>query len=162
MLFKTPKLISVVISVPLTIMLAGCNATNFYSKQNIGAVSGAVVGGAIGSGFGKGSGNIAATAIGALAGGVIGGNIGADLDEKDRREALTAEYDALEYSPAGDSVKWRNDASGHYGTVTPSQTYGVGKMNCRQYTHTIYIDGKENTARGTACKEQDGTWHPIT
>lgn len=141
---------------------SGCNSTSFYSKQDVGTVSGALIGGAIGSNFGKGSGQVLATAIGALAGGVIGSSIGADLDEVDRREALNAEYQALEYTPSGNPVEWRNPASGHYGSVTPEETYGVGERNCRQYTHKIYIDGREKTARGTACKEQDGTWRPIT
>ncbi len=142
--------------------LGGCNATSFTSKQDMGTVSGALIGGAIGSGIGKGSGQVLATAIGALAGGVIGNAIGAELDQKDRREALNAEYQALEYTPAGSAVKWRNQASGHYGSVTPEKTYGVGEQNCRQYTHTIYIGGQAKTARGTACKEQDGTWRPVT
>jgi len=34
-------------------------------------------------------------------------------------------------------------------------------MNCRQFTHTIYIDGKPQTARGTACRNPDGTWQPV-
>jgi surface antigen len=143
-------------------LLTGCNSTDFYSKQDIGTVSGALIGGAIGSGFGKGEGQVAATVIGALAGGVIGNAIGADLDEEDRKEALNAEYQALEYTPAGSPVEWRNQTSGHYGSVTPGETYGVGEQNCRQYTHKIYIDGQPKTARGTACKEQDGTWRPFT
>jgi surface antigen len=34
-------------------------------------------------------------------------------------------------------------------------------MNCRQFTHTIYIDGRPQTARGTACRNPDGTWQPV-
>ncbi len=141
---------------------SGCASNSYYSKQDIGTVSGALVGGAIGSGFGNGDGQVLATAIGALAGGAIGNAIGADLDEQDRREALNAEYQALEYTPSGKAVLWRNPSTGHYGRVVPSQTYDVGEQNCRQYTHTVYIGGEANILRGTACKERDGTWRPVS
>ena len=39
--------------------------------------------------------------------------------------------------------------------------YDQNGMNCRQYTHTIYIDGKPQTARGAACRNPDGTWQPV-
>src|SRR5450830_1607606 len=34
---------------------------------------------------------------------------------------------------------------------------GAGR-NCRSFSHTIYIDGRPQTARGTACRNPDGTW----
>ncbi len=145
-----------------TMFLAGCNTDNIFSKEGLGLVSATVADSAAGNNFGNGSGNEATTAAGALAGGIIGSDLGAELDERDRREALNAEYEALEYSPAGLGTNWNNKASGHHGTVTPYSTYNVGTMNCRQYTHAINIDGRSKKARGTACKKQDGTWHPVT
>jgi surface antigen len=35
-------------------------------------------------------------------------------------------------------------------------------MTCRQYTHTVYIDGKPQVTRGTACRNSDGSWIAVT
>jgi surface antigen len=58
-------------------------------------------------------------------------------------------------------VAWRNPDSGRYGSVVPGPAYQSNGMNCRQFTHTIYIDGRPQTARGTACRNPDGTWQPV-
>ena len=36
-----------------------------------------------------------------------------------------------------------------------AQPYRVGSQDCRQYTHTVTIDGARQTARGTACRNPD-------
>ena len=139
------------------LFLGGCTVSN----QSVGQVTGAVAGGIVGSQFGSGSGQIAATAVGALAGGIIGGNIGRRLDEGSRQQAIRAEYNALENGRPGQPVQWQG-SQGSYGTVVPQQTYQVGSQNCRRYTHTIYIDGTPQQASGTACRNADGTWTPLT
>ena len=54
-------------------------------------------------------------------------------------------------------------ASGsHSGEVVAAQPYQVGSQNCRQYTHTVRIDGTPQSARGTACRNEDGSWTPLT
>ena len=55
---------------------------------------------------------VAGTIIAAMDGGLIGGTIGSKLDEADRRTALQAEYRALEYSQAGNTVDWRGASRG--------------------------------------------------
>ncbi len=137
--------------------LAACSASN----QDIGRVTGAVAGGVIGNQFGGGSGRIAATALGALAGGIIGDSIGRDLDRRSRDAALAAEYQALERGRPGRPVQWQG-SNGVYGEVVPRETYQVGSSNCRRYTHTIYIDGVPQQATGTACRNADGTWTPLS
>ena len=110
---------------------------------------------------GGGSGRVAATIVGALAGGVIGGSIGRGLDERSTNAALAAEYNALENGSAGQPVAWQG-SDGTYGQVVPQQPYQVGSQNCRRYTHTIYIDGTPQEASGTACRNPDGTWRPLS
>ena len=56
---------------------------------------------------------------------------------------------------------WRNPASGRYGSIVPGPAYQSNGMNCRQFTHTIYIDAKPQTARSTACRNPEGTWQPV-
>ncbi len=146
------------------LFLTGCNHT--YSpvgtREGFGTVAGAVAGGVIGNQLGSGSGRVVATAIGALAGGLIGAEIGRSLDERDRQEALAAEYRALEFGRAGRPVAWRNDSSGIYGEVVTGPGYEVNSLDCRDYTHTIYIDGRARVARGTACRQPDGTWRIVS
>jgi len=69
--------------------------------------------------------------------------------------------DALERGPSGAPVSWRNPDSGRYGSVVPGPAYQNAGRNCRSYTHTIYIDGRPETSRGTACRNPDGTWTPL-
>lgn len=151
---KTPLIASLLIA-PL--ILAGCQTSN----ETIGQATGAIAGGVIGNQIGGGSGRIAATIVGALAGGVIGGSIGRGLDTQSKDAALAAEYNALERGSAGQPVAWQG-TSGTYGQVVPQQPYQVGSQNCRRYTHTIYIDGTPQEASGTACRNPDGTWQPLT
>lgn len=98
--------------------------------------------------------------ISAMGGGLIGGAIGSGLRESDRRMALQAEYRALEYTPGGKAVTW--EGSGASGSVTAAQPYRVGSQDCRQYTHTVTNGGQSQTARGTACRNPDGSWTPLT
>ena len=138
--------------------LASCSN---ISNQGIGTATGAVAGGLIGNQFGGGSGRTVATVIGALAGGVIGNNIGRQLDQQSQNAALQAEYNALERGRSGEPVTWQGN-NGVYGQVVPQQSYQVGSQNCRRYTHTIYVDGRPEQASGTACRQADGTWRPLS
>jgi surface antigen len=100
-------------------------------------------------------------AIGAVVGGIVGNQIGAGLDEEDRRMAAAAEYQALEYGQAGAATPWNNPQSQHRGQIVPGKPYPQGEQFCRPYTHTIYIGGQPQTARGTACRGPDGTWRTV-
>jgi surface antigen len=132
-------------------------------KQNTGTLLGGLAGAAIGSQFGGGvGGHVAGALIGATAGALIGNRIGASLDDEDKRRAYAAEMDALERGPSGAPVGWRNPDSGRYGSVVPGPAYVREGRNCRAYTETIYIEGRPQTARGTACRNPDGTWTPLS
>ena len=95
------------------------------------------------------------------AAGVMGNGLGADLDEADRARAYAAELQALEQAEPGEPVGWRGTSAGRYGTVVPGGYYETRGVRCRDYSHTIYIDRKPQTARGTACRNPDGSWSPV-
>ncbi len=138
--------------------LAGCQTAQDNPNTVGGAAIGALAGGVIGQVVG---GNTGATLIGAAAGGLIGGMIGNSLDQQDQARARAAETQALEYGNPGAPVSWRGD-SGAYGTIVPGPAYARGgSPKCREFTHTIYINGQPQTARGTACRNPDGTWTPV-
>ena len=92
--------------------------------------------------------------------GVIGNGIGTGLDERDRQRAYAAEMQALDQGEPGEPVGWRGHA-GRYGTVVPGAYYETRGNRCRDYSHTIFIDGRPQTARATACRGSDGTWTPV-
>lgn len=142
-------------------LLAGCQ-TMGGPKQTVGAVGGAVLGGLAGSQIGGGDGRLIATGVGAVLGAWVGSEIGRSLDDADRLAAERASQRAFETAPTGQTTTWRNPDSGNYGEITPTRTYQADNRDCRDYTHTIYVDGRSETARGTACRQADGTWQIVS
>jgi surface antigen len=144
------------------ISLAACSGTPETGqgpRENTGTLFGAVAGGLIGSQFGGGTGErIAAGLAGAAIGGMIGNRIGAAMDDEDKERAYAAQVEALERGRDGTAVAWRNPDSGRHGSVVPGRAYTQRGLQCRQYTHTIHIDGRPQVARGNACRNADGTW----
>jgi surface antigen len=95
------------------------------------------------------------------AAGVLGNGIGSTLDDRDRASALAAEIRALDQGEPGEPVGWKG-AAGQSGTVVPGAYYETRGTRCRDYSHTIYVDGKPQAARATACRNTDGTWAPAS
>ena len=123
-----------------------------------GVIIAMLTGALIGAGANRGPGGVVA---GALIGGLVGGTIGNALDEEDRRRAYEAELRALEAEGPGAPVSWRGDR-GAYGTIVAGPPYAYqSHQRCREYTHTIYINGRPQTARGIACRNPDGTWSQV-
>jgi len=157
------KIISKIIVIVLAAsMLQACSGPGGMNKQGTGTLLGGAGGALLGSQFGGGKGRLVGVGAGALLGAIIGNQIGAGLDEQDRRLAELTSQRALEASPSGNSVEWRNPDNGHSGSVTPSKAYRAssGKY-CREYTQTINVGGKQQSAYGTACREPDGTWQVV-
>jgi len=147
----------------LALALSACaqNGTGWGAgtKQTVGTAAGAVGGGLLGSQIGDGSGQLWATGAGVLLGALVGSEVGKSLDRADRAyadRAMTQAYQA----PIGETVSWTNPESGNYGSYTPvNEGYGnTSGRYCREYKQTIYVDGRQETAYGTACKNADGTW----
>jgi surface antigen len=150
----------------LGLSMVGCSGnpeTGSGPKENTGTLVGAVAGGLIGSQFGGGTGErVAAGLAGAAIGGLIGNRIGNAMDDDDKRRAYAAQVQALESGRAGAAVAWKNPDSGRHGTVVPGPAYQSNGLQCRQYTHTVYIDAQPQVARGSACRNPDGTWTAVT
>ncbi|HEU5047280.1 MAG TPA: RT0821/Lpp0805 family surface protein [Rickettsiales bacterium] len=126
------------------------------SKTDVGTAAGVVAGGVLGSTIGGGTGQVIATIGGGLLGGILGNSIGKSLDNADRAEYDRAAQHAME---TGHRQSWKNADSGHRGYITPRKSYHADDGSlCREYTQTIYIEGKKHRASGTACRTEDGTW----
>jgi len=136
--------------------------TGCETNQDAGTVTGAVLGGIVGNQFGSGGGKVAATLAGAVIGGIVGNEIGRKLDDRDRQLAREAEYDAWERGPPGRPVRWRNPDNGRYGEIVAEDYYQRGSSRCRNFVHKVWIDGRPQAMRGTACRNPDGTWTQVS
>jgi surface antigen len=142
--------------------LAACSAGS-GPKEVGGTAVGAAAGGLAGNAIGGNAGNrVAGTVVGATLGAFVGNRIGTSLDDEDKRRAYAAQMQALETGPSGAPVAWRNPDSGRYGNVVPGPAYEMNGDPCRQYTHTVYIDGQPQSQRGAACRNPDGSWTTIS
>lgn len=148
-------------AVALAVSVSGCGPDG-PSKADTGLAVGAVAGGILGNQIGSGGGRVAATAIGAVVGGIVGSEIGRTMDQQDRMLAQQAEFEAFERGQSNVSRTWRNPDTGRYGEVIPTRPYKRGNVDCRDYTHKIYIDGRPQAMRGTACRNPDGTWTTVS
>jgi len=130
--------------------LAGCETT----KEQQGQLIGAIAGGLLGNQVGSGSGRTAATIAGTVLGGFVGGSVGRQMDDGDRYRA----GQALESTPTYESSSWQNPDTGNRYSVTPTKTYYADSLPCREYTTEAWIDGRQETIYGTACRQSDGSW----
>ena len=157
--------VGIITAAAAAIALAGCAGdpyTGTGPRENTGTLVGALAGAAIGSQIGGGPGErVAAGVAGAAIGGLIGNRIGAAMDDEDKRRAYYAQVDALERGSAGAPIAWENPDSGRRGPIVPGPQYDRRGSVCRDYTHTIYIDGRPQVARGAACRNADGSWTPV-
>ena len=155
---KTSR-IAIVLAAALSI--AAC-AEDAGDKEAVGTLVGAGLGGLAGSQVGSGSGKLAAVGVGVLLGGLLGRHVGKSLDRADRIAADHAAQQSFEHERIGTTTSWVNPDSGHSGTFTPTRTYQTARgQPCREYTTTVTIDGRRETAYGTACREPDGSWKII-
>lgn len=121
-------------------------------RDVVGAVLGGVAGGLIGAHNGGGS----ATLGGAVIGAILGGTLGRAVDLSDQ----ACYGQVLEYAPSNQPVYWESDG-GQY-QVTPLRTYRASSGEyCREYQTYVYIDGREEQAYGTACRQPDGAWRAV-
>lgn len=96
-----------------------------------------------------------------LAKGPLAGEIGSSLSKSAMKQAIEAEYRALEGSRSGEITKWESSNT-QKGRITPFPPYQVGSSNCRRYVHSVSVAGKTHQATGTACRDKDGVWSPLT
>jgi surface antigen len=147
--------------VVVSLALAACESDR-GSKEIGGALVGAAVGGLLGSQVGGGRGQLAATAAGTLLGAYLGSEVGRSLDRADRLHAEQTAQRGLESSRSGTASRWVNPDSGHSGMFTPLNSYrSADGWDCRDYEQVITVEGRSQTARGTACRQPDGTWRIV-
>ena len=142
-----------------TLLILSLTACKTGQQQDSGTILGGVAGAAIGSQFGRGDGKIVAGAAGAILGAIIGNKIGKSMDDVDRMKMNQSTQRALEKNRDGHATTWVNPNTQHSGNVIPQSTYiNPQGQNCREFTQTVRIGGKDQQAFGKACRQSDGSW----
>lgn len=149
----------------LALVMIACtpNDPTTGRKQQVGTLAGAAAGGLAGSQIGDGRGQLVAVGVGTLLGAFLGSEIGKSLDRADQAALNRVTHQALETTPSGQTVGWTNPDSGHYVAATPQPAYQTASgQYCREFQQTITIDGRTETAYGTACRQPDGSWRIVS
>jgi surface antigen len=149
-----------VISLPVR---AECRQGETSGGEILGTLAGAALGGLVGSQLGSGTGNSVAIGAGVVAGGFLGNRIGKAMSCQDQEQHYATTQNALENQKTGQTSTWTNPDTGHSGEITPTRTYtSTDGVPCRDFTQTIYVDGQYEQIDGTACRQPDGTWKPVS
>ena len=140
--------------------LGACGGSGMSTGETVGTLGGAAAGGLLGAQFGKGEGRLLATVAGTLAGGYLGNRLGAHFSAVDRQEAAAAERSAV---TSGEATRWSNPETGNSGAVTPTRTFSdAAGRTCREFEHTVMVDGRPESGHGTACRNANGEWELAT
>jgi surface antigen len=79
------------------------------------------------------------------------------LSEKERTEAASAQFQALQFGRTGAPRSWSGDR-GASGNVVVGPPVNVNALYCRDFTHTVVAGGQNYVKKGMACRELDGRW----
>lgn len=79
------------------------------------------------------------------------------LSARERTEASSAQFNALQFGRPGAPRSWAGD-KGASGQVLVGPYVRVNNIDCRDFTHTVSVGGQSYVRKGTACREPDGRW----
>ena len=144
------------------------NACQAFGPKTL---SGLAIGGLAGAGGGAALGAVAGggrgAAIGAVAGGLLGlvagGTVGHTYDVRDCQAAEQA-LAQMQYAPTGQPIQWSNQATGSYGSYTPtSDTFSQNGQPCREARQTATLQGKVAPEQQVlVCRQPNGDWTTST
>jgi surface antigen len=88
---------------------------------------------------------------------------GTNVEKFLRREdhaAMERSVKQVVSAPIGKKIMWRNARSGNWGTVTAVRdgTSATTGTYCREFIHTVTVEGRTEEKRNTACKLRSGRW----
>lgn len=78
------------------------------------------------------------------------------MSAKERADASTAQFYALQFGRPGAPRTW--SGAGSKGSVVVGPYVRVNNLDCRDFTHTVTVAGKDYVHKGTACREGTGNW----
>lgn len=129
------------------------------SSDPAGVLVGTLIGGLLGHAVGSSGNRTASTTAGVILGGALGAAMTRNLDCNDRSYAYRTYYTGLNSGRTGARYDWRNPNNDHRGNFTVGRYYNDrNSFRCADFSQIIYIGGRQQTARGTACRQPDGSW----
>lgn len=142
------------LTILLIVLLSGCATQQGYQgrKGQIGVAVGSGAGALIGQAIGH---NTEATLIGAGFGALFGYVIGNEIDKYDTMMMGKV----FDQSPSNITREWRNPDSGNMYSMTPQPAYiSQSGMICREAELSAIVDGRSETIKTLACRDNNGTW----
>lgn len=89
---------------------------------------------------------------------LVTGYIGQQMTEQDRGRVRLA----LDTNGNNQPTAWQGGQGRTY-KVTPIRTFDSERgVRCRDFDTQATIDGRHQKIRGTACRQPDGSWRPLT
>lgn len=82
------------------------------------------------------------------------------MTAKDSNEANSAQFYALQFGRPGAPRQWAGDG-GTTGSVSVGPYVRVNNLDCRDFTHSVKVNGTDYVRKGTACREQNGNWNVV-
>lgn len=82
------------------------------------------------------------------------------LSQKEKSEAASAQFNALQFGRTGAPRTWQGDR-GASGQVIVGPPVNVNSLYCRDFTHAVTAGGQSFSKKGTACREADGSWSVV-
>jgi hypothetical protein len=80
---------------------------------------------------------------------------------KERSEAASAQFNALQFGRPGAPRAWQGDR-GANGQVLVGPPVNVNSLYCRDFTHSVTAGGQSYSKKGMACRELDGSWGVVS
>jgi surface antigen len=78
------------------------------------------------------------------------------MSAKERSDASSAQFYALQFSRPGAPRTW--SGPGSKGSIVVGPYVRVNNLDCRDFTNTVTVAGKDYVRKGTACREGNGNW----
>ncbi|MEO5806038.1 hypothetical protein [Devosia sp.] len=148
---------SIRIALPLlALILSGCASTTQYNVAQAPAAA-PVMAAPVLSGPTPAQTTLAALQTTNVSSGFIDPGAASLMSAADNSAANSAQFYALQFGRPGAPRAWTG-GKGTTGAVTVGPYVRVNNLDCRDFTHTVRINGQEFTRKGTACREQTGNW----
>ncbi len=79
------------------------------------------------------------------------------LSEKERTEAASAQFYALQFGRPGAPRLWQGD-QGNSGSISVGPYVRVNERDCREFTHDVTASAQVYRWTGMACRLEGGNW----
>jgi len=81
----------------------------------------------------------------------------AKLTVREKSEAASAQFYALQYGRVGATREWTADSAVR-GEISVGPYIKVNALDCREFNHIVIVGNDRFSQSGTSCREQDGQW----